>query len=75
MERKVTTVRYWIDRDAWYAEALNKDGDAVIDSQKINFPVDVDQHDLDDGYSLHQELVEAFPGAEVVRRPSHAVIV
>ena len=49
----------------WYCESWN--GDTMIDdSQKVWFPVSVDDYGRDQTGELTAALVEVFPGAEIV---------
>lgn len=67
---EITRVTYrWDDQPGvepgWYCESW--DGDTMIDdSQKVWFPVPVDDFSADDRAGLVAALREAFPAAKVV---------
>jgi hypothetical protein len=68
--QKITTVhaRWWIygpQRRGWYAEL--RVGDRVVtDSQKIDFPVSVEDYDRDEADELAAALREEYPDAEII---------
>lgn len=69
---EITRVTYrWDDQPGvepgWYCESW--DGDRMVDdSQKVWFPVTVDDFGRDQAGELADALREAFPGAEIVAR-------
>lgn len=48
----------------WYCESHDADG-RVDDSQKVWFPVSVDDYGHDEADDLRAALAEAFPAAEI----------
>jgi hypothetical protein len=71
----VSCVRYWWDNtgleDNWYCETYDAEGDRIDDSQKVWFPVKVDDYGPDQDNELETALREAFPGAEVRWDPAY----
>lgn len=66
----VSRVRYWWDdrqgvEAGWYCETYDADGDLRDDSQKVWFPVSVDEFAHNQADELEAALKEAFPGAEL----------
>ena len=59
---------HWDDQagvePGWYAEVYTTEG-VITDSQKVDFPVDVDGFDEDARADLEEALLEAFPGATI----------
>lgn len=67
----VTRVTYrWDDQpgveEGWYCQSFTG-GKFMGDSQKVWFPVDVNDYDEDEEDELVEALQEAYPGAEIVR--------
>ena len=67
----VTRVIYrWDDQPGvepgWYCESYDTDGEMIDDSQKVWWPIDVDNYETAE--ELEQALAAAFPGAEVVNQ-------
>ena len=67
----ITRVTYrWDDQcgvePGWYAETY-MGREQIDDSQKVWFPVVVDDFGRDDFDGLEAAMREAFPGAEIVR--------
>ena len=60
---------HWDDQagvePGWHAEVHAADGGTITDSQKVDFPVDVDDFDEDSRADLEAALLEAFPGATI----------
>lgn len=66
MSNKITY--YWDDSTAnegWYVEIVSPDGETIIDSAKVWFPIDVDQYCRDEGDQLASDLRVAYPDAVV----------
>lgn len=66
----IATVTYrWDDQPGvtpgWYCESRDENGRTVDDSQKIWWPIDVDQFGEDERAELAQALRDAFPDAVV----------
>ncbi len=67
---EITRVTYrWDDQagvePGWYCESYAGD-ERVDDSQKVWFPVAVEDYGRDEADGLTAALAEAFPGAEIV---------
>jgi hypothetical protein len=67
----VTRVTYrWDDQpgvDAgWYCQSFDEGNELMDDSQKVWFPVNVDNYGEDEEDELVEALQEAFPHAEIV---------
>lgn len=56
----MSTTIYITDNHGTYV-TVSEDGEIVSDSEKVSFPVDVDQAE-----DLAAELEAAFPGAEII---------
>ena len=54
-------------KPGWYCETIDVAG-ARDDSQKVWFPVDVDEFGIDDVAELVDALQGAFPGAKIIIR-------
>jgi len=61
----------WDDRPGvvpgWYCETYDAADQMVDDSQKVWFPVAVDDYRADEYADLRADLRAAFPGAEIIR--------
>jgi len=55
------------DNEGWYVECLNDEGMCIVDSEKVWFPVDVDDFGKDQLDELVEALHAQWPDAEVVR--------
>lgn len=69
MTADITRVTYRWDaphgvEPGWYAESW-ADTEMIDDSQKVWFPVPVDDYGRDEADDLEAALREAFPGAEI----------
>jgi len=49
----------------WYAKVLDRKGDIITDSQKIDFPLDLSRFRPEEGTRLLVALDHAFPECEV----------
>lgn len=60
---------YWDTQNGvkpgWYAEVVDERDNVVNDSQKVAFPVEVDDFSRTDGAALAEALGEAFPEHEI----------
>lgn len=70
MTTTITRVRCrWDNRPGaepgWYAETFDGEGNFADDSQKVWFPVQVDEFGQDQEAELIEALSEAFPGANI----------
>lgn len=64
-----TRIRFWWDENdpnnpGWYA-VVSEGNHVIDDSQKVWFPVDVDDYGQDEGEELAVALQAAFPDAEI----------
>lgn len=71
MAATITRVTYrWDDQPGvspgWYCESWSSDGTMQDDSQKIWFPVTVDDYTQAQEAGLREALREAFPAADIV---------
>jgi hypothetical protein len=69
-DTEITRVTYrWDDQPGveagWYAESWAGD-ERIDDSQKVWFPVSVDDYDRAEADELEAALREAYPAAEIV---------
>ena len=72
-DETIRTVRYyWDDQTGvdpgWYVETWNTDG-RVDDSQKVWFPVAVEDYSREDRAALHAALLEQYPYAAISGTP------
>jgi hypothetical protein len=49
--------------NGWYVCVFDESGDVLVDSQKIWFPVDLDEFTLDERKDVIAALSEAYPDA------------
>ena len=71
MARNITSVSVrWDDQDGatpgWYAEAKDADGVTVTDSQKISFPLNVDEFAREDQGPLTDALADLYPESRIL---------
>ena len=70
----VARVTYrWDDQSGvepgWYCQSYDAEGECLADSQKIWWPIEVD--DYETAEDLAAALAEAFPGAEIEDETHH----
>lgn len=56
------------DTSGWYVTARDSSGQIVDDSEKVWFPVEVDEFTAEQSEELTAALAAAFPGVEISAR-------